>query len=164
MNGRMWMKHSPKDLIQTIRLEKQPPPIERHQLQSILHPKTWLTSDELDAACFLLAEKFPAQDGLQSCLFFQCLHQGGVVGTPDKPFAQVLNVNDNHWITASNIFCEKNELCFYDSLNVTVTKKTEHKLGRSSASTFICHQKACSAGAFREQLWTVYLSFCFRSV
>lgn len=144
MNGPIWMKHSPKDLIQTIRLEKQPP-IKRHQLQSILHPKTWLTSDEVDATCFLLAKKFPAQDGLQSCLFFQCLHQGGVVGTPDKPFVQVLNVNDNHWITASNIFCGKNELCIYDSLNVTITKKTEQKLSwliRPQAPSFVIRRPA----------------------
>lgn len=60
--------------------------------------------------------------------FFQCLHQGGIVGTPEKPFVQIINVNDNHWITASKIFCGTNELCIYDSLNVSITKKTEQKL------------------------------------
>ncbi|KAL1276614.1 hypothetical protein QQF64_036237 [Cirrhinus molitorella] len=54
-------------------------------------------------------------NGFQSCLLYQSLRQGGVVGTPQTPFVQILNINDNRWITASNLFCGPNEICIYDS-------------------------------------------------
>ncbi len=95
---------------------------------SILHPQTWLSSDEVDATSFYIAQKFPYIEGFQSCLLYQNLHQGGVVGTPQTPFVQVMNINDNHWITASNVFCGPNEVCIYDSLNAKITKQTEQKL------------------------------------
>jgi len=95
---------------------------------SILHPHTWLSSDEKDAASFYISQKFPHIDGFQSSLLYQTLHQGGVVGTPQAPFVQILNINDNHWITASNLFCGPNELCLYDSLNTIVNQQTKQKL------------------------------------
>lgn len=69
---------------------------------SILDPHTWLSSDEVDAACFYIAQKFPDTDGSQSCLLYQTVRHGGVVGTPQGPFVQVLNINENHWIMTSN--------------------------------------------------------------
>lgn len=95
---------------------------------SIQHSKTWLSSDEVDAVCFHIAQKFPGIDGFQSCLCYQNLHQGSVVGTPQKQFVQIININDNHWITASNIFCGTNEISIYDSMNTVINKNTQQKL------------------------------------
>lgn len=50
-----------------------------------------------------------------------------MIGTPQRPFVQILNVND-HWITASNVFCGSNEVCIYDSLNVNINQNREQKL------------------------------------
>lgn len=126
MHGPVWSKHSPKDIVKTTKLEK-PPHMSKHQMQSILHPHKWLTSDEVDATCILFTKKFSTVDRFQSCLLLECLHQGGVVGTPEKPFIQILNINNNHWITASTMFSGTNELCLYDSLYVKITKETEQK-------------------------------------
>ena len=105
-----------------------------------------------------LIQKFPDVDGFQSCLCYQALHQGGVVGTPEKTFVQILNVNDNHWITASNVFCGPNELCIYDSLKTNTNKKTKQKLSwliRPQAPHFLIRrpavqmqQSASSCGLF----------------
>lgn len=95
---------------------------------SILDPHTWLSSDEVDAACFYIAQKFPDTDGFQSCLLYQTVRSGGVVGTPQGPFVQVLNINENHWITTSNLFSGPNELCIYDSLNTSLNKITQQML------------------------------------
>lgn len=67
-----------------------------------------------------------------SVMHGQSLHLGGVVGTPQKPFVQILNINDNHWITASNRFCGPNELCIYDT---KFNKNTQQKL-----SSLLCPQ------------------------
>ncbi|XP_057198393.1 uncharacterized protein LOC130559383 isoform X2 [Triplophysa rosa] len=125
--GPLWRHHSPEEVIQARKLVKEVV-IKERQMLSILHPQTWLSSDEVDAACFHISQQFPHIDGFQSNLLYQCLHQGGVVGTPQKPFVQVLNINDNHWITASNLFCGPNEVCVYDSLNTNITKQTDQKL------------------------------------
>ncbi|KAK7172363.1 hypothetical protein R3I93_004629 [Phoxinus phoxinus] len=91
-HGPLWIRHSPKDVIQATKL------------------------------------KFPHIDGFQSSLLYQTLHQGGVVGTPQAPFVQILNINDNHWITASNLFCGPNKLCLYDSLKTIINQQTKQKL------------------------------------
>ncbi|XP_056599417.1 uncharacterized protein LOC130417719 isoform X1 [Triplophysa dalaica] len=125
--GPLWRDHSPEKVIQARKLVKEVV-IKEGQRLSILHPQTWLSSDEMDAACFYISQQFPDIDGFQSNLLYQCLHQGGVVGTPQKPFVQILHINDNHWITASNLFCGPNEVCLYDSLNTNITKQTNQKL------------------------------------
>lgn len=112
-HGSLWSQQSPEDIIRAIKLQKETF-IHQDQMLSILDHKTWLSSNEADSACFHLSKKFPNIDGFQSCLCFQALHQGGVVGTPQEAFIQILNVNDNPWITVSNIFCGPNELCIYD--------------------------------------------------
>lgn len=88
----LWTKHSPDNIIPATKLEK------KLSMLSIRNQKQ--LSSDVDAACFHLAQKL--------CLLFETLQQGGVIGTPRRPFVQILNVSDNHWMTASNIFNETN--------------------------------------------------------
>ncbi|XP_066541799.1 uncharacterized protein [Hoplias malabaricus] len=137
--GPVWGNHSPQEIIPAARLSR-PVIIHHDQLISILDPHIWLSSDEIDSACFYMAQKYDDTDGFQSCLLFSALHRGSIVGTPVKPFVQVLNINDNHWITASNIFCQPNEVCIYDSLNSGINNNTKQMLSwmiRPSAPDFI---------------------------
>lgn len=126
---------------------------------SILHPHTWLSSDEVDAASFYISQKFPHMDGFQSSLLYQSLHQGGVAGIP---FVQILNINDNHWITASNHFCGSNELCLYNSLNTIMNQQTTQKLSwliRPQAPHFDIRKPAVQIQRSSSNCWLFALAF-----
>ncbi|XP_049324594.1 uncharacterized protein LOC125784832 isoform X1 [Astyanax mexicanus] len=143
-HGPIWGNYSPQGVIPTGRLSR-PVSIHHDQMISILDPHTWLTSDEMDSASYYMAQKYASTDGFQSSLLFSALRRGGIVGTPRKPFVQILNINDNHWIAASNIFCGSNEVCIYDSLNTTINKTTQQMLSwmlRPEAPHFVLRKPA----------------------
>ncbi len=72
--------------------------------------------------------EYPHIDGFQSTLLFSVLHNGGVVGTPSRQFVQILHTGGNHWVTASNLFCPKNQVCIYDSLSTVMYNKEKQIL------------------------------------
>ncbi|KAL6478912.1 hypothetical protein MHYP_G00123450 [Metynnis hypsauchen] len=110
--GPLWSNFSPVAKIPTEKLERAP---SVRMLSSILHSDYWLTSDEIDLACFYLARDNKHMDGFQSVLLYSGLQSGGIVGTPQGHFVQLLNTGGNHWVTTSNVFCEHNQICVYDS-------------------------------------------------
>ncbi len=50
------------------------------------------------------------------------------MGTPTRQFVQILHTGGNHWVTASNLFAENNEVCIYDSLSTMLGSNTEQAL------------------------------------
>ena len=62
-------------------------------------PNQWLDDDLINAALYLLKKQNPSVEGFQSTILsfkFQM--------EPKKtPFIQILNINNNHWITISTI-------------------------------------------------------------
>lgn len=74
-HGPLWINHLPKEVTQATNTLLRQVVISREQM-SILHPQTWLSSDEVDAACFYIALTFPNIARFQSCPYHQTLHQG----------------------------------------------------------------------------------------
>lgn len=123
--GPYWNGKNPSAIIPSSRLYRTQQVPKGSAITSILHPQHWLSSDEIDFASHLLAKEYSAIDGFQSSLLFSALDNGGVVGTPTRQFVQILHTGGNHWVTASNLFAEKNEVCLYDSLSTVMDKNTE---------------------------------------
>ena len=71
----------------------------------------WLTDGVIYAAQSLLKKQFPDVGGLQKAALGQTLSFDVVRGD----FVQIILVRSNHWITISNISCDKNEVAVYDS-------------------------------------------------
>lgn len=44
---------------------------------------------------------------------------------PQRPFVQIIHINDKYWITVNNLFWGLNELCKYCSLNTKINTHTE---------------------------------------
>lgn len=125
IEGPIWTKSSATEKNPPKRLSR---PVKLQTLQQLLHHDYWLTSDTIDMASYLLAKKHKEIDGFQSVLPFSALAQGGIVGTPTKPFVQIINIRNSHWITISNVFCSQNQLCVYDSLRGPLDLKTQQIL------------------------------------
>lgn len=126
----------------------QQPYISRHNRFSILEPNYWLRDDDIDAASFYLSQQHPNVDGFQSSVLFAPLHNRGVVGTPQRPFVQVLHIDDNHWVRASNLFCGPNELAVYDSLHLRLTeknKKSSHGFFARRLPPSVCEGQPCKS-------------------
>ena len=71
----------------------------------------WLNDRLINAGQILLQKKFPNIDGLQNVSLARTLsfvQQNG-------PFVQILNVDDSHWICATNKGCKPNSLKIFDS-------------------------------------------------
>ena len=75
----------------------------------------WLTDEQIDHAQALLARDFPYIGGLQPVWVF-ISEECKSIGTPKEDFIQILQINNNHWITISNIGCPKDTVMIYDSL------------------------------------------------
>ncbi len=45
-----------------------------------------------------------------SHVFYLVFRKGRIVGTPTRQFVQILHTGGNHWVTASNLFAENNEV------------------------------------------------------
>lgn len=99
-------------------------PAKINTLQEILCHDYWLTSDGIDQASYLMAKDHDHLDGFQSVLPFSAIAQGGIVGTPEKKFVQMLNIRQSHWITVSNVFCNDTQFAVYDSLRSPLDPRT----------------------------------------
>ena len=120
-------------------------PAKINTLQEILHHDYWLTSDAMDQASYLMAKDHDHLDGFQSVLPFSAIAQGGIVGTPEKKFVQMLNIRQSHWITVSNVFCNDTQLAIYDSLRSPLDPRTLQALSwllRPQSDTFEVLQPA----------------------
>ena len=85
-------------------------------LVPVIQSGKWLEDEQIDHAQAMLAKQFTSIGGLQPVCIFE--PQGCQrVGTPENAFVQILNVNDNHWITMSNIGCPKDTAVIYDLLH-----------------------------------------------
>ena len=71
----------------------------------------WLSDSLIDAAQSLLKNQFPSMCGLQPTVLGETLAFNVVKGD----FVQVILVNRNHWVTVSNIRCQRNCIDIYDS-------------------------------------------------
>lgn len=94
-------------------------------LSTLLHHDYWLTTDEIDLACYHSGKDHLQMDGFQSTLLYSNLNRGGIVGTPKGQFVQVLHVKGNHWVTVSNVFSGPNQVVVYDSQASSLDKTTK---------------------------------------
>ena len=76
-------------------------------------PTAWLDDLVIDHFHALMKTQFTRIDGLQMVSGYSV--RSGPHYTPSDKFVQILHVNGNHWITASNIFCDDGEIVIYDS-------------------------------------------------
>ena len=71
----------------------------------------------MDEALYWLACQFESNEIImQSCTAFEAGKYGAIIGTPDSHFVQILCINGNHWIVASNRNGERGTIQIYDSL------------------------------------------------
>jgi hypothetical protein len=95
----------------------------------VLQGSDWLSDDLIDKAQGLLAQQFPKIDSLQSVCLLEAGAAQSTLGSPERPWIQVILVNLNHWITASNLHGGGNTIQIYDSLfTATASKKTTKQL------------------------------------
>ena len=142
VEGPIWKNYSATGKTVTRRLSR---PAKINTLQEILHHDYWLTSDAMDQASYLMAKDHDHLDGFQSVLQFSAIAQGGIVGTPEKKFVQMLNIRQSHWITVSNVFCNDTQLAVYDSLRNPLDPRTLQALSwllRPQSDTFEVLQPA----------------------
>ncbi|XP_028423773.1 uncharacterized protein LOC114548183 [Perca flavescens] len=126
--GPCWQGADPSEKKSAARLQR-PPQVPKHsKMTAVLHPYHWLSCDEIDFASYLLASEYPHIHGFHSSVLFSVLHKGGILGIPSSPFVQILHTGDNHWVTASNMFCWNNQVCIYDSLSTVLYNKDKQVL------------------------------------
>lgn len=87
------------------------------------HIGRWLTDEHINHAQSLLKEQFPDVCGLQDTLIFQAAEYGGMVGSPEGQFIQILHINGNHWVCLTSIGCEPGKVNIYDSLTPSSPRK-----------------------------------------
>lgn len=83
---------------------------ERHK--KILSNGEWLDDAIIDATQFMLKQQCPQVGGLQSTV----LSEKFAMEIERGDFVQLLNVNNNHWLTVSTIGCKPSVINVYDSL------------------------------------------------
>jgi len=92
--------------------------------RSMLCNNEWLTDLHINAVQVLLQQQFPHIGGLQNTVLLQSKSYV-------KPFQhglrslQIIHVNNNHWVVASTMNCEKADITIYDSLYSVVTTDTQ---------------------------------------
>ena len=63
-----------------------------------------MTDHVMNHAPALFQQQFPHMDSLQDVLVMTA---GTAIITPDQEFIQILNIDQNHWVTVSNIAAAK---------------------------------------------------------
>lgn len=87
--------------------------------------KEWITDSIINASQFLLQAEYPKIGGLQDVLLGQIQGFKPVEG----PFVQILNENQNHWFTVSNVFRNNpSHVSIYDSKSMDRKDYTEETL------------------------------------
>ena len=79
--------------------------------EALKSPNQWLDDNLINAAQYLLKKQNPSIDGFQSTILsfkFQ-------MEPKRTPFIQILNINNNHWITISTIAVPPSIVKVYDS-------------------------------------------------
>ena len=84
-----------------------------HEDKDILENGKWLSDAHIHAVNSLLRKQYPDQNGLKSTLHLQFKLQWS--STPDD-FIQIINVNGQHWVCASNVLCSPGVVEVYDSI------------------------------------------------
>lgn len=90
----------------------------------------WLNDKHIHAAMQLLKLKYPECNGLEDPILCSAGH---VTFGSEKPFVQVLNDSNSHWICISNKDCKKGDVNVYCSLHKIPSEEAVHVL-----STLIC--------------------------
>ena len=80
----------------------------------------WLSDAIVSAAQSLMQQQFPAMSGLQHCALQETLS----FDVHRSPFVQIVNVENVHWVTVSNVGCEKGTVNVYDSSFSSVYEST----------------------------------------
>uniref|UniRef100_UPI00359027FA uncharacterized protein n=1 Tax=Myxine glutinosa TaxID=7769 RepID=UPI00359027FA len=89
-----------------------------NQEATMLLPGHWLDDTHIQKAHKLIRRANPHIKGLNPPSLFVCGQMETVVGN----FIQILHTNGNHWVTVTNIGCNKGEVNIYDSLHRHVGK------------------------------------------
>ena len=80
--------------------------------KKLLKNKEMLTDISIDTCQRMLRKQFSVRSGLQHTILGQKL----MFKEQDEKFVQILHNSSFHWMTVSNINCEKNKVNYYDSL------------------------------------------------
>ena len=80
----------------------------------------WLSDAIVSAAQSLMQQQFPAMSGLQHCALQETLS----FDVHRSPFVQIVNVDNVHWVTVSNVGCEQGTVNVYDSSFSSVYEST----------------------------------------
>lgn len=86
--------------------------------------RQWLNDTIVNAGQVLIKEMSPSTYGLQDVICSRTLTFQPEV----KPFVQILNCRDSHWVCATNIGCKPNVVKVYDSMrtgDVTTSTKED---------------------------------------
>lgn len=91
-------------------------------MRVLRHPEMWLNAIHIDGAQKLLKKQFPQQAGLQ------CPHELAVNRKYDfrsgDDSIQIMNLNREHWVCCSNIWCSQGVVKLYNSAPTS----TSHQL------------------------------------
>ena len=82
----------------------------------------WLNDNIINCAQKLLKTDYPNIQGFQNTQLGKKLSFKMIDW--EHPFIQILHVNGNHWVTVSNVGCEKGFINIYDSQYRYVSKAT----------------------------------------
>ena len=83
-----------------------------------------MTDNVITAGQMLLKAAKPEIRGLQDTILGETL----AFDIARSEFVQVLNVSKNHWITVSNIGCQKGHIDVFDSLPSTISTRTKQQI------------------------------------
>ena len=109
-----------------------PGPVAKSDLNILKDCSKWLNCKFINAGQFLMKKRFPAVQGLHDVTLSRTLS----FPSHDRPFVQILNCAESHWICASNIGCKPNSIKVYDS-NVTGNVPSSTK---DALATLMCSQ------------------------
>ena len=101
-------------------------------INSVKSEETWLADEHIDHAQAMLAKQFKEIGGCQSVCVFEA-DGCQFVGTPDRNFIQIMNIAGNHWITVSNIGCDKDAVVIHDSLYGNIDASVKEKFVKQMA-------------------------------
>jgi len=106
----------------------------------MLETSEWLDDEVITAAQHLLKDQYPAVGSLQTPTLASKL----ALEPQTSEFVQILNLNNNHWITVSTVGCQPGHINVYDSLHMTLSE----------------HIKKVLADLLRRQDRTITINHC----
>ena len=98
-------------------------------LTALHNPRSWLADTHINHVQSLLQQQFPTMSGFQDVGIFKAANVlNAHIGTPDGEFVQIINIDDNHWITVANVQCPPVTVRVYDSLGIPRERNLAHQL------------------------------------